>query len=105
MNHKPRRQFLKKFIGKFANVIASGINANKGETENCAASMSTLSITPIGLVTGCGCIDWNNTHIMGDLNKNTLLEIWNQEKYKKFRNSFLEKNIPNICKNALCIPA
>jgi len=71
---------------------------NLNETENCAASMSTLSITPAGKVIGCGCIDWNNRHIVGDLNNNTICEIWNSDNYKRFRNSFIQKNIPHICK-------
>jgi len=70
---------------------------NLNETENCAAAMSTLSITPTGKVIGCGCIDWNNKYIVGDLNNSTILEVWNSNKYKRFRNSFKQKNIPHIC--------
>jgi radical SAM protein with 4Fe4S-binding SPASM domain len=70
---------------------------NLNETESCAASMSTLSITPKGKVIGCGCIDWNNKYIVGDLNNNTIYEIWNSDNYKRFRNSFIQKDIPEIC--------
>ncbi|MGR3175973.1 MAG: radical SAM/SPASM domain-containing protein [Candidatus Scalindua sp.] len=52
------------------------------------------------------CYDVDGSEIMGDLNENDLVSIWNSEKYKGFRNSvnnFLKvsENEPQICRNCL----
>lgn len=37
--------------------------------------------------------------ILGNVNEQKLSEIWNGPKYKKFREKWLAKDLPNICKN------
>lgn len=49
-----------------------------------------------GVVLPC-CIDMKSTLIMGDLNKNTLREIFNGEKALALRKSHLEKKYPPVC--------
>ena len=67
-------------------------------TMDCAAAMSTLAVRVDGLVSGCGCVDWEGEYIVGDCNNNSILEIWNSDEAIRFRNCFSEKNIPSICK-------
>ena len=47
-----------------------------------------------GDITTC-CID--GIHIIGNLNNNTFVEIWNNAVYQKLRNVFLRGKIPKFC--------
>lgn len=38
-----------------------------------------------GSVAGCSCGDWRHSLIMGDVQKESLYDIWNGEKYRRFR--------------------
>ena len=66
--------------------------------DNCAVPNSTLAVQANGKVVGCGCIDWLEKYVIGDTNKNTLKEIWQSSKAKKFRNAFQMGKIPKICR-------
>jgi len=50
----------------------------------CISPFSTLEILHDGTVPLCGC-DYKPTVILGNVKRNTLLEIWNGEKFKKIR--------------------
>jgi radical SAM protein with 4Fe4S-binding SPASM domain len=52
-----------------------------------------------GDVVAC-CRDLNSENIMGNVNNNTLEEIWNGVNYKQFRNQMIE----GIYKNSICKP-
>ncbi len=54
-------------------------------SEFCQDPWSSFGIQNSGLISACGREDYNNELIMGDINKNSLLEIWNSDKYRKFR--------------------
>lgn len=44
------------------------------------------------------CSDWERTTVMGDVRHNTILEVWNNEKYTDIRTRFLSNNLANtIC--------
>jgi len=43
------------------------------------------------------CQDWKHEEIMGDLNENTIQEIWNNEKYQEFRKNLLKLNRIGLC--------
>lgn len=58
------------------------INISSGR---CTEVRTKLSINWDGLVTAC-CQDFDNGLIVGDLNINTLKEIWNGEKMTRLRN-------------------
>lgn len=74
------------------------IKDNCGKRENCVVPNATLAIQANGKVVGCGCIDWLEKYIIGDVHKDTLKEIWKSAKAKKFRNAFFRGRIPTICK-------
>lgn len=46
------------------------------------------------------CMDWKSEYILGDLNKNSLQEIWDSVQYKKIRESIYlgRGNSPELCK-------
>ncbi len=47
------------------------------------------------------CQDWKHTMVIGNIEKNTIKEIWNSEKYNDLRKAVYKKNIdtPVLCKN------
>lgn len=73
------------------------IKDNHKKRENCVVPNATLAVQANGKVVGCGCIDWLEKYVIGDVRKNTLKEIWGSAKAKKFRNAFYRGKIPTIC--------
>lgn len=73
------------------------IRNNCKQRENCVAP-ATLAVQANGKVIGCGCIDWLEKYVIGNTNTNTLKEIWQSVKAKKFRYAFQRGKIPTICK-------
>lgn len=67
--------------------------------DTCALPFQQLIIRPSGKVSLC-CNDPLGKETLGDLTKQTLLEVWYGEKYKKIRNSIVggRKNIKQ-CSN------
>lgn len=74
------------------------IEDNYKKRENCVVPSATLAVQANGKVIGCGCIDWLEKYVIGDVHKNTLKEIWRSTKAKKFRNAFCRGKIPTICR-------
>jgi radical SAM protein with 4Fe4S-binding SPASM domain len=65
----------------------------------CSGNLSTFLILPDGKVTLCEQTYWNNNLILGDINKNSILQVWNSEKAKTLWNiSKNELNEDNPCK-------
>jgi len=66
----------------------------------CNAFWSYATITWDGKVVFC-CLDWNAKHVVGDVNKSTLKDIWNNEEYRRLRRKVLAGGIRDIplCKN------
>jgi len=62
----------------------------------CCAPFTQLLAQPTGLITPC-C--WNQDIILGNINKNSIEEIWNGEKIQKFRQEFLDNNIVSCKKH------
>lgn len=58
-----------------------------GITSTCSYPWRTIVIMHDGKVVIC-CLDYNGVQVVGDVNKNTIREIWNGEQYKKVRNDF-----------------
>ena len=50
----------------------------------CISPFSTLEILHDGTVPLCGC-DYKPTVVLGNVKNNSLLEIWNSEKFRKIR--------------------
>lgn len=64
----------------------------------CISPFSTLEILHDGTVPLCGC-DYKPTVVLGNVKNNSLLEIWNSEKFRKIRDhhSSGNRNKINIC--------
>lgn len=84
-----------------------GVDVSKGMNGTpliprkvCSEPFSKLAINFDGKVSVC-CVDWSYGTIVGDLTKETLSEIWNGEKLKKFRVTHLrgEREKIEACKN------
>lgn len=60
----------------------------------CTANVDGLVILPDGQVTICEELYWNRGFLIGDINKNTIDEIWNSEKALKLWN-ISQEDIPN----------
>lgn len=65
-------------------------------SEICKHPWMTMTIKSNGEATMC-MEDFNNEIILGDVHKNTLKEIWDDEPYKQFRMQHL-----NVCKGIKC---
>jgi MoaA/NifB/PqqE/SkfB family radical SAM enzyme len=68
----------------------------------CPYPFKRFSITAQGLLSAC-CVDMKNELVVADLNKISLEEAWNSEKYKRIRTYLLNKNIPQNVKCYNCL--
>jgi radical SAM protein with 4Fe4S-binding SPASM domain len=68
-------------------------------TSTCYYPWRTMVILHDGKVVIC-CLDYNGVLVVGDVNKNTIKEIWNNEQYRKVRDDFkhLRYSEYSICK-------
>ena len=68
----------------------------------CRIPWENLVVNWDGLVTVCP-LDFNGVYIAGDIAKKSLVQIWNNEKYRKFRRSHLNRDYTDIeHKGVLC---
>jgi radical SAM protein with 4Fe4S-binding SPASM domain len=59
-----------------------------GEIESiCHYPWDTFMILQDGTVATC-CFDYNGVQVLGDVTKNSIIDIWNNAKYKKLRKDF-----------------
>jgi len=87
--------------GKFSRYMKVGNGyAIKNRLRNrCARLWFNPVVTWDGKVLPC-CFDKNADHIMGDLNQDSLRDIWRGEKYRKFRKDLLTgRQKIEICRN------
>lgn len=68
--------------------------------EPCKHPWMTMTIKSNGEATSC-MEDYNNDIILGNVNEQTLYEIWNGESYRNFRKEHLNPNMTLRC-NAKC---
>lgn len=73
------------------------LSDNRNKRIDCAIANATLAIQANGKVVGCGCIDWLEKYCIGDVNTNTLKEIWSSSDALRFRHAFQDGSIPSIC--------
>lgn len=66
------------------------VNANKVARGYCERPFTQMYVNAFGQAILC-CSDYKFEVVMGDLHKNTMIEIWEGEKYKKYR-SVLQAN-------------
>lgn len=75
------------------------ISDNSDKKEDCVVPHATLAVQTNGNVVGCGCIDWLETFVIGNVNKSSLTEIWKSDKAVAFRKLFSSgRKKPHICK-------
>jgi len=71
--------------------IPDCFNQNKGSNELCLNPWMAVSIHSDGDVCAC-CFDNDKQLVYGNLYDNTLSEIWQSDKVKKMRKTFLDPN-------------
>jgi radical SAM protein with 4Fe4S-binding SPASM domain len=59
-------------------------------------ALGSLHITQYGTVTPC-CQPWDQQNAFGDINKNSIEEIWNSSGMKKFRLKMLNNQPDGRC--------
>ena len=71
---------------------------DKNLQKPCISPFSTLEILYDGTVPLCGC-DYKPTIVLGNVKDNSLIEIWNSEKFRKIRDhhSSGNRNKIDIC--------
>ena len=62
----------------------------------CERPFNELAITAEGLALVC-CIDWKDELVAGDLNKQTINEVWNSNLLVELRKKLLLKQRPGLC--------
>jgi MoaA/NifB/PqqE/SkfB family radical SAM enzyme len=82
-------------------VIISTVD-NSCRNIDCVIPYSEYTICPNGGVVMCGCFDFSEKTIAGNLNTSSLVDIWKNETYQKFRTGFSRNTIPNICLTCSC---
>lgn len=70
---------------------------NSSTRKDCIVPWVTLSVNADGSVVGCGCLDWEARHIIGDMTSQQIQDIWASEEAKAFRTSFSRNKIPSLC--------
>jgi len=112
LNEKEEKSFIDRWEGVADKVLTTDMHnwAGKIGTENiknpkkskkpslCYFPWSQIAIQYDGIVRLC-CMDTDTEVVMGDLNKESINDIWNGENYRKFRDNMLVNNVPDICKN------
>lgn len=88
------------YLDRSNNVVYKSNNIFNNNVCNCEQNrpLERMHILANGNVIFC-CQDWAHTTILGNINENTISEIWNGFKYKKIRESLYNNNkkSPNIC--------
>lgn len=70
---------------------------NTGKSIDCAVPWASLSVNVDGKVVGCGCVDWNAKHVIGDLKSESIQEVWQGAAAQDFRRGFSRGKIPELC--------
>ena len=71
----------------------------------CQYPFTTLAINPDGSVIAC-CVDWSRKTLLGNVNTEHLIDIWNGEKLRKLRCIHLDGNrcFNDACRNCERLP-
>lgn len=69
--------------------------------ECCPLIFHTIVVTPVGDV--YPCTQLLTSYVLGNINKNTLLELWNSEERKNLLIRQCKKNNPEICKGCFIL--
>lgn len=66
------------------------------ESKLCIVPWMHLAFEPNGKVVPC-CLTSHHNYFAGDLNKDSIEEIWNSENMKSLRREFMQNKEPKIC--------
>jgi len=107
--------FQEKWTGVADEVQVTGIHSWSGSIEGlkitdeqsanrypCAILWYALAINSNGKASVCN-FDWNYSGVVGNINKQSIMEIWNGYKLKEIRRAHLKGiwDFPNICKECV----
>ena len=99
-NNKPQGlnyEILVKDFSSFAGTVKDiGIEPDEIRYR-CKKVYTTMTINWDGSIVLC-CRDYDHYTVMGNVEKNTLKEIWNGEIYTELRRRFKNKDFPDFCK-------
>lgn len=77
------------------------VQLGKADRQVCPMPFYELVIKSNGLVTVC-CVDWNNQLVVGDANRESLLDIWRGPKLRAIQEAHLEGNRASLPSCAQC---
>ena len=117
-NEHEVKDFLKKWKHKVDFICVSNYNLYTGEVKDrrtedqkqtriterfpCPKLWTELTVLADGKVALC-CMDFDGKVILGDANKESLLNIWKNEKYNKIRKMHIRGKFPYPCSNCNAI--
>ena len=89
----------KEWDGVVDYIMVEPLMAEKGNprSTSCKTLWRNLVIAWDGEVVPC-CVDMHNSMVLGNINRNTLLEILNGSRAKEFRACHINKKYPPVCK-------
>jgi sulfatase maturation enzyme AslB (radical SAM superfamily) len=76
---------------------AGTLNQESDVNFPCYRPWLTFTVLWDGRVSLC-CADFDGRNVLGDLNKQTIAEVWNDEPYRRVRREHLESGGPDICR-------
>lgn len=89
------------FLDRSDNVTYKSNNIYNKDVSYCEQNrpLERMHILSDGRVIFC-CQDWSHSLVVGNINNNTISEVWNSDIYNNARNSLCdkEKDSPMICK-------
>ncbi len=83
------------------NVSSTQFGSIASDVQICPRPFATMYVLPDGKVTPCYSMDY--PAIMGDLNKESIYDIWNGKKFREFQYNMLNGIKPLTCHNCLMI--
>lgn len=76
----------------------------KADRLKCREFWETIYILPSGDVITC-CYDGNAEWVMGNVNKTSLIDVWNGPEYQKARSTHLSGKLNSICEKYCNLPS
>lgn len=75
---------------------------NADTARSCSLLHDTLTIRADGTVVAC-CYDLTTMSNLGNINESSLVEIWNGERFRCFREAFSAGRYPKLCKGCAVV--
>lgn len=94
-------------IGNYVADVHKGTYGQKFESKQvCPFLFTTMVINDRGIAHLC-CVDWKTEYILGDLNNESIADVWNGKKLREYQKIHLrkEKDCIEICKNCESLSA